>query len=187
MYGGHYPPLAFDAASRPPPIRFEDRVGRTIDHRAYGDGPVDDEFEALVGCYLTFDPRHRSLGLPPATEDGVRHWQDTILAGHCVVAWHGDRAVGQAVLVPDGDGDHEFAIFVHQDYHGAGIGTQLTHAVLALGRARGVDRVWLLVEGANRDAVQLYREVGFLLTARRGPELEMTLVMEPGAATLAGD
>ena len=182
MYGGHYPPLAFGATSRPPPLRFEDRAGRTIDLRAYGDGPADDEFEALVECYLTFAPRHRSLGLPPADEERIRVWQDTILAGPCVVAWHGDRAVGQAVLVPDGRGDHEFAIFVHQDYHGAGIGTQLTHAVLAYGRERGVDRVWLLVEGSNRDAVTLYREVGFILTDRRGPELEMALTMEPPTA-----
>ncbi|MFC7229024.1 GNAT family N-acetyltransferase [Salinirubellus salinus] len=175
MYGGHYPPLAFDARARPPPLRFEDRTGRTIDIREYGDGPVDDEYGALVGCYLTFAPRHRSFGLPPTDEDRIRAWQDTILRGHCVVAWHGDRAVGQAVLVPDGEGDHEFAIFVHQDYHAAGIGTQLTHAVLALGRDRGVDRVWLLVEGSNRDAVQLYREVGFTLRDRQGPELEMWL------------
>lgn len=178
MYGGHYPPLAFGAASRPPPIRFEDRAGRTIDLRAYGDGPVDDEFAALVECYLTFDRRHRSLGLPPADEARIHVWQDTILRGHCVVAWHGDRAVGQAVLVPDSEGDHEFAIFVHQDYHAAGIGTQLTHAVLAHGCEHGVDRVWLLVEGSNRDAVTLYREVGFVLTGRQGPELEMELVVD---------
>ena len=178
MYGGHYPLLAFRANTRPPPVRFEDRAGRTVDLRAYGDGPVGDEFEALVDLYLTFAPRHRSLGLPPRGDARIRDWQDTVLRGHCVVAWHGDRAVGQAVLVPDGGGDHEFAIFVHQDYHAAGIGTHLTHGVLALGRDAGVDRVWLLVEGSNRDAVTLYREVGFVLTGRQGPEMEMEIVVD---------
>jgi ribosomal protein S18 acetylase RimI-like enzyme len=178
MYQGHFPPLGHLEVVEPPPIRFQDQVGRVIDLRVYGDGPVDQEYEAVVGMYRTFDPAHRALGIPPLEEPDIRAWQDTMLSGFCVLAWHGDRVAGQAVLVEDPHGGgHELAIFLHQDYHGAGIGTRLTEALLSYGREQGVERVWLLVEGTNRPAVQLYRDVGFAVASRSGPEIEMSLAM----------
>jgi ribosomal protein S18 acetylase RimI-like enzyme len=181
VYGGHYPALGVEPTVRRPPLRFEDGAGRTIDVCRHGEAPVDDELAALVELYRGFPREDRTLGVPPVGEDRIRAWQGRLLVGHCVIAWHGDRAVGQAVLVPDGEGAHEFAVFVHGDYHGAGIGTRLTRAVLADGRDRGVERVWLLVEADNRPAVELYRDVGFLLTDRWGSELEMTLTTVPAA------
>lgn len=177
MYEGHFPPLGQLAVVEPPPITVFDDEEREIRLRVYGDGPVADEFEAIVEMYRTFDPRHRTLGLPPLTEPDIRAWQEAILDGYCVLAWHGERVVGQAVLVADGEENHELAIFLHQDYHGAGIGTRLTEALLSYGREQGVDRVWLLVEGTNRPAVSLYRDVGFAVSGRFGPEVEMSLGM----------
>ncbi|WP_255198730.1 GNAT family N-acetyltransferase [Halorarius litoreus] len=177
MYQGHFPPLGELAVVEPPPITFFDREGREIRLRTYGSGPVEPELEAIVDMYRTFDPRHRAFGLPPLTEADVRAWQEVILEGHCVLAWHGERVVGQAVLVADREGNHELAIFLHQDYHGAGIGTRLTEALLSYGRERGVDQVWLVVEGTNRPAVSLYRDVGFAVSDRFGSEVEMSLAM----------
>ncbi|WP_255151263.1 GNAT family N-acetyltransferase [Halorarius halobius] len=178
MYQGHFPPLGRVGVVAPPPLGFFDGEERYVDLQAYGEGPVDDERDAVVEMYLTFDPQFRTLGVPPISAAAVREWQDVLLDGHCVLAWHGDRVVGQAVLVPDGDGDHEFAIFLHQEYHGAGIGTRLTEATLSYGHERGVDRVWLLVERDNRPAVALYRDVGFAVTSTVGAEMEMALTMD---------
>lgn len=72
MYKGHFPPLGQEALLRPPPCSFVDRTSREIDVRVYGDGPVEDEFGALVALYLDFDPAHRTLGIPPATEPRIR-------------------------------------------------------------------------------------------------------------------
>lgn len=177
MYQGHFPPLGHLEAVASPPITFVDHEGREIDLRTYGEGPVDGEYEAVVEMYRAFDPQFRTLGIPPVGEPAIRAWQDAILAGHCVLAWHGERVVGQAVLVEDGTGSHELAIFLHQDYHGAGIGTRLTEALLSYGRERGVTRVWLLVEGVNRPAVNLYHDVGFAVSDRVGSEVEMSLSM----------
>lgn len=177
MYKGHFPPLGQDAMLQPPPFSFVDRAGREIAVRVYGDGPVDDEYEAVVELYLDFDPEFRTLGIPPAEESRIRRWQDTLLEGYCVVAWHGDRAVGQAVLVADGPRTCELAIFIHQDYHGAGIGTELTEGLLTYGRAHGVNEVWLLVERDNHPAVTLYNDVGFVVTDRHGYDVEMSLTM----------
>lgn len=176
VYRGHFPPLGEGYRVREPPLSFGDREGRWIDLRPYGDGPVADERAALVELYLDYDPDDRTLGIPPVTEERIEAWQDAMLAGHCVVAWHDDRAVGQAVLVPDDD-DHEFAVFLDGDYQGAGIGTRLTEALLSHGRANGVEDVWLLVERDNEPAIRLYREVGFVVTADTGYDIEMGLSM----------
>lgn len=186
MYGGRFPPLGRDHVE-PPPLSFDDESGRRIEIRVHGDGPVPDETEALVDLYLDFDPQYRSLGIPPTREDDVREWLDVVLADHCVVAWHGDRAVGQAVLVESDGDEYELAVFVHQDYHGAGIGTRLVEALLAYGRERGVRHVWLLVERDNRLAVALYRDVGFVVTDDLGYDQEMGLdVAPPRRASSAG-
>lgn len=178
MYRGHFPPLGHPELVEEPPVTFEDETGRSIDLRAYGDGPVDDEYEAIVDLYCAFDPADRTLGIPPTDEAAVRAWLDRILAGHCVVAWHDERAVGQAVLVPDGEGRHELAIFLRHGFQGAGIGHRLVEALLSQGRAHGVDHVWLVVDRENDPAVALYRDAGFAVV-EEGSELRMALSMSP--------
>jgi ribosomal protein S18 acetylase RimI-like enzyme len=192
VYGGHFPPLGEGYRVHPPPLRFRDAEGREIALRRYGEGPVADELGALVAMYLAYDSSDRTLGIPPVTAERIREWQAHMLADHCVLAWHGDRVVGQASLVADRDGTHELAIFLDGDYQGAGIGTHLTETLLSHGRERGVNDVWLLVERDNTPAIRLYREVGFVVTEDDGYDLEMSLSMgadrEPDAeAGAAGD
>jgi ribosomal protein S18 acetylase RimI-like enzyme len=189
MYGGHFPPLGEAYRVHPPPVRLIDGADRVVDLRRHGEGPVADERAALVDLYRSFDPADRTLGIPPATESRIRGWQDDLLAGHCVLAWHDDRLAGQAALVGDRGGEHELAVFLDSAYQGAGIGTRLTETLLSLGRERGVRDVWLVVERANQPAVQLYRDVGFVVVDEAAGELEMGLSMNaerlpvpPGAA-----
>lgn len=159
-----------------PPTRFEDGEGREITIDAY-DGS-DAEREALVEMYTEFDPADRAQGIPPAGEESVRSWLDTILADDClnVVAWDGDEATGHATLVPD-TGDYELAIFVLQAYQEGGIGTRLIEALLGHGQAEGVERVWLTVERWNQAAVALYKKIGFETSDAESFELEMTLLL----------
>ncbi|WP_440010377.1 N-acetyltransferase family protein [Halomicrococcus sp. SG-WS-1] len=156
-----------------PPLSFTDREGRDIDVCPYEEG---DE-EALVEMYVDFDPADRAQGIPPATESRVRDWVETLGEGLNVVAWHEDEVAGHATLVPDGNGSYELAIFVHQRYQRAGIGSQLIRALLGHGKANGVDHVWLTVERWNRAAVSLYRDVGFETTDSESFELEMVLTL----------
>jgi len=153
-----------------PPLSFEDRDGREIAVRPYEEG----DLEPLVEMYVDFDPADRAQGIPPATESRVRDWLDVLLEGLNVVAWHGDRAVGHATLVPDEDA-YELAIFVHQDYQRAGIGSTLIRTLLGHGEENGVEKVWLSVERWNHAAVSLYESVGFETSGSESFELEMTL------------
>ncbi len=141
---------------------FQDARGRTVELREYR--PEDREL--LLAMYRTFDPEQRAQGIPPVHPLRLREWVDLLTGeGVNVLAWYAGRVVGHAVLVPDGAGSHELAVFVHQEFQGAGIGTHLVRAVLELGRTRGVRHVWLTVEPWNGRACALYRRVGFQRTA----------------------
>ncbi len=156
-----------------PPRSFEDEAGRQIAVAAVdgGGGALRDDLAAM---YAEFPDADRSQGLPPRDEARRREWVATLLDdGINVLARHGDRVVGHAVLVPF-DGMAELAIFVHPDYQRAGVGSRLVRALLGAGERAGVERVWLCVGRSNVVAVNLYRSVGFETTSE-GVELEMEL------------
>ncbi|WP_313696213.1 GNAT family N-acetyltransferase [Halorarum halobium] len=82
-----------------------------------------------------------------------------------------------------GESGHELAIFVHQDYRGAGVGTRLLETLCSYGERVGVEDVRLLVERHNRPAIRLYDGIGFETTEAWGGTMEMRLDLpaEPGA------
>jgi len=171
----------------PPPRTFEDGRGRTLALRRYGE-TLDDvaaERRALVAMYDDFDPADRAQGIPPSNGPAVRTWLDGLLvdAAIHVLAWDEDAVAGHAILVPDRTGAYELAIFVHQDYQGAGVGTRLIRALLGAGAEAGVERVWLTVERWNRPAIALYKGVGFETTEAASFDLEMALRLAPVATS----
>jgi len=172
----------------PPPAAFTDGEEREVEIRAYEGADLGRE--ALVEMYDTFDPADRAQGIPPGGEERIREWLDAILGAECynVIAWRGDEAAGHATLVPDDDA-YELAIFVHQTYQRAGIGTRLIRALLGYGQADAVEKVWLTVERWNRAAVSLYKKIGFETSDAESFELEMGLRLNPagGGSDVGGD
>ncbi len=84
--------------------------------------------------YLDFDPADRAQGIPPGARTlSATGWTHPRRDCLNVIAWDGDEVAGHATLVPDGDA-YELAIFVHQTYQRAGIGTRLIKALLGHGR-----------------------------------------------------
>lgn len=162
-----------DAVAGPheaPPRTFEDREGREIRVTRY-DGDVD----TLVDMYGEFDPADRAQGIPPTNEAQIRNWLEKLFDtdGVNVVAWHDDRPIGHAMLIPDDQDASELAIFVLGEYQSAGVGTGLIEALLGAGREAGITHVWLTVERWNKPATALYRKVGFVSTDDGSFELEM--------------
>ena len=167
-----YPDEPADEFPRPPRT-VSDRDGRevTID-------PADQsDRDGILEMYLSFDPADRAQGIPPANEEAIERWLDTILAEDSlnVVAHHEGSVVGHATLVPDNQGEYELAIFVLQPFQGAGIGTNLVETLLGLGQSEDLDRVWLTVERWNDPAIALYRKVGFETTNAESFEIEMAI------------
>jgi ribosomal protein S18 acetylase RimI-like enzyme len=148
--------------------RGDESASESADER--DDSP--DYHEELAAMYDAFESGDRAQGIPPANPRRRGEWLDRLREGIEVVACHGERAVGHAILLEGGPG-HELALFVHPDYRGAGIGTALVRALLGEGRSAGVERVWLSVERTNRPAVSLYRGAGFEPTDSGLGELEM--------------
>ncbi|WP_276259537.1 GNAT family N-acetyltransferase [Haloglomus litoreum] len=129
---------------------------------------------ALVAMYARFDPTERAQGIPPVRPAGIEDWLDAVLAGPSMVAWHRDRVVGHVAFVPDGEGSHELAVFVHQDYQEAGVGSALLPAALDYARTAGVTDVWLTVAGGNTRARRLYRAAGFTRDDATGGALRLS-------------
>jgi ribosomal protein S18 acetylase RimI-like enzyme len=124
--------------------------------------------------YASFDPTQRAQGIPPVREEAIESWLDAVLAGPSVLAWHGDRVVGHVMFVPDGEGSHELAIFVHQTYQEAGVGSALLSAGLDHARDGGATSVWLSVSGGNTRARRLYRRTGFSRDDATGGALRLS-------------
>ena len=157
-----------------PPREITDKEERTILFRT----PTD--IEALVEMYCAFDPADKAQGIPPSGERAIREWLESITKGDAVnvVARHDGETIGHAILVDDGAGEHELAIFVLQAYQGAGIGTELLRTTLGAAQQAGVSRVWLTVERWNNAAIALYRKLGFEPADTPHFEMEMTLRLD---------
>lgn len=52
-------------------------------------------------------------------------------------------------------------IYIHQDFHGVGLGTEMISKLLAVARHKGLHRIGLEVVENNEAAVRLYKKFGF--------------------------
>lgn len=136
---------------------------------------------ALEAFYAEFEPKRTAQGLPPEGDFRVRRWLDGILTEgvHLAVEME-DRLVGHAFLMPTRrPGVWEYAIFLHQDVRGAGVGTTVNRVTVETARLLGIARLWLSVEPHNRAAVRSYEKVGFGFRPETlySPEMEMEMVL----------
>ncbi len=152
---------------------FRDREGRCLRIATLGAGPCDDEREPLETMYDEYDTADRAQGLPPAEEDALAAWLDSVLEGANVLAWDDDRVVGHAGLYPVEADRHELVIFVAGDYQGARVGSELLSQLLAAHRERGGGTVQLSVEPGNEAAISLYQHFGFEIVDETVMELSM--------------
>jgi RimJ/RimL family protein N-acetyltransferase len=152
--------------------RFVDREGTQ-----YLVTPVgDDDLDAAVTMYEDFAPEHRSMDVPPTETGEIRSWLERLHErGRHFLAWDGDRVVGHSGYSPSHRPEPEFLVFVHQDYHGRGLGTELTRHAIAYAAEDGHDALVLHVDGDNAAAVRVYEKLGFRTVARHALELEMRL------------
>jgi RimJ/RimL family protein N-acetyltransferase len=120
------------------------------------------DLEALISFYEAFEPKRGAQGLPPVGRYRIERWLSGILPqGTHLLVESGVRLVGHALLMPMDPGRGEYAIFLHQDERGAGLGTAVNRLAVEVARALGFRRLWLSVEPGNRAALISYERVGF--------------------------
>lgn len=120
---------------------------------------------ALEVFYDDFEPKRAAQGLPPKSPDRIARWLDSVLIqGTHLLTFRDSALVGHALLVPTGEeGVSEYAVFLHKDVRGRGLGTELNRAAIEAARAAGLKGLWLTVEPHNRAALRSYEKAGFTL------------------------
>lgn len=157
------------------PVSAADDVGAPFGVRLFH--PADRH--ALLRFYEDFQPKRAAQGLPPAGARGIARWLDAVLPSgvHLLVERDG-RFIGHALLAPMAIHSAEYAIWLHQDVRGRGIGTAVNRVAVRAARAAGFRRIWLSVESDNRAALRSYRRAGFRLRAGTLLSLEAQMEME---------
>ena len=104
-------------------------------------------------------------GNPSYDEAKIDRWMSGAGKGLSLVAIDGDRIVGIAGIhvpsLPRVRGIGDMMIYLHQDFHGVGLGTAMTERLLALAKDKGLHRIGLEVVEDNEAAVRLYKRLGF--------------------------
>jgi RimJ/RimL family protein N-acetyltransferase len=81
-----------------------------------------------------------------------------------------DRVVGMVTILGPQHarlkGVGEFATYIHQDYHGKGLGTFITKTILEEAKRKGFHRVTLRVVADNIPAIKAYERAGFVQEGR---------------------
>lgn len=152
--------------------RFFDRE----DH-AYIVRPADEsDRDGILEMYRDYPAEHRSMGVPPKHETRLEQWLDRLQErGQNFVATRDGDVVGHALYSPTTAAVPEMLVYVDPEYHGRGLGTELTKHVLAFAAESGHDAVSLDVDRDNTTAINVYHELGFERTDETPMEYEMEL------------
>jgi len=145
---------------------FALKDGRIITVRSYKTG----DFEAMVSMFQRLSGEALRYGLPPYDRTHLERWVSDLDGGILLLALDRETVVGAAVIraprSPRLKGIGDFVIYVHQDYHGKGLGTFLTKSILEGARRKGFHRVTLHVVADNVPAIKAYERAGFVHEGR---------------------
>jgi mycothiol synthase len=131
----------------------DDEVWLSVNNRAFAD-------HAEQGGWTldTFCSRQQEDWFDP---EGFRMYEiDGRVAGFCWTKVHHE---GHEMTDPDHRGDlgEIYVIAVDPDFHGRGLGSELTLAGLDHLTSRGIRTAMLYVDAANENAIAMYRRLGF--------------------------
>ncbi|KAB1192983.1 GNAT family N-acetyltransferase [Haloferax sp. MBLA0076] len=155
--------------------RFVDKFGEGLVIRPY----EEHDWDALNEMYRDYAREHRSMGLPPVGDVYIADWLTGLVDhGRNFVAVDGDRIVGHITYVPREGPEPELAVFVHQDSHNRGIGTELCRHVIADAATAGLDALILHVAKENRRAIHVYLGLGFEVVASESTDTKMRLDLD---------
>lgn len=188
-------PFDADAVARTGALAGDTRAaGEAMDEatvEAVSDGAAEDPADvrertlrALLRMYDGFDVTSQTLGLPPNGRAATRRWLERLTDdGWNLLAWDGEAVVGHVGVVPADEDEPELVVFVHPDYQGRGLGTELVRQAVAYAAAGRAEALRLSVAEHNRGAIHVYRNVDFAVADRLPEALEMRLALDAPVAT----
>jgi RimJ/RimL family protein N-acetyltransferase len=144
---------------------FSLKDGRIVTVRSY----KSDDFEALVSMFSQLSEDALQYGLPPYDRARPERWVSALDGGILLLVLDGKNVLGAATIWASRyqrlRGIGEFAIYIHQDYHGKGLGTILTMTILEEAKRKGFHRVTVQVV-ENIPAIKAYERAGFAQEGR---------------------
>lgn len=160
------------------PATIRDRAGQCYAVRRYTDG----DWEALVAFYEQFEPKRAAQGLPPQGTARIERWLRQVIGSgiHLLICPEEDVLAHAFLVSTRKPRTAEYAVFVHQNYRGQCLGTELNRVAAKVAGENGFQRLWLSVEPQNRAAIRSYQHVGFrfrpgaALSSEAEMELELT-------------
>ena len=127
-----------------------------------------DDKERVIYMMSSLSEEAVRWGMPPYTRHRLeRGWWsnfDNLLA---LVAECENRIVGYAQIRkqthPRRKGVGGFLIYLHQDYHNLGLGTEMTRTIIELATQENMHKINLEVVADNEIAVHVYEKLGFTI------------------------
>lgn len=124
-----------------------------------------DDKEQLLGMFTRLSEDALMWSNPPYDDEKISRWMDRAKTGLSIAAVFEDNLVGIAAINeytrPREKGTGGMVIYIHQNFHGVGLGTAMTKDLLLMAEKKGLHRIGLWVVEDNSAAVRLYKKFGF--------------------------
>ena len=127
---------------------------------------VREDKEGLLEFFGSMSTEALEWGNPPYTDEVVDRWISNLENMTALVAIHNKCIVGYGGISKGtrerrrGVGD--LAMYLHQDFQNAGLGTAMLSRLLNLAEKEGLHRIGLHVIVDNKIAIHLYEKFGFI-------------------------
>lgn len=124
-----------------------------------------DDKEQLLSMVTSLSSDALMWSNPPYDKEKINRWMSGTKSGLSIVAVFENKIVGIVAIHqftrPRERGIGDMMIYIHQDFHGVGLGTVMTENLLVLAKRKGLHKVGLEVVEDNDAAVRLYKKLGF--------------------------
>jgi RimJ/RimL family protein N-acetyltransferase len=121
--------------------------------------------ERLFQMFSSMSDEALEWSAAPYTMEGIERWTKNLSSMIALVAEFHGKIVGWASIYKPPQsrkkGIGDLAIYLHQDFHDAGLGTAMTKQLLRLARNEEMHRIELTVVKENKIALRLYEKFGF--------------------------
>jgi putative acetyltransferase len=126
---------------------------------------TEEDKVGLFGMFSSMSDGALEWGMAPYTMEVIERWVGNLRNLISLVAVHGGRIVGYASILrfphPRRKGVGDQLIYLHQDFHGVGLGTGMMERLLELAGKEGMHKIELTVVADNKVALRLYSRFGF--------------------------
>jgi RimJ/RimL family protein N-acetyltransferase len=147
-----------------PRVRLKD--GREVAIRPL----TAEDNEKIYEMFASMSEEALRWGMPPYTRERIERWMRNIENLIILGAEHDRRLIGYAQIGqssnPRRRGIAGLAIYLHQDYQGVGLGTEMTGLLLEAAEEHGVHKVNLETVADNEAAMRLFEKMGFEVEGR---------------------